>query len=77
MAHRFVVNIKYIRKVVMFGMASAVSIAALLLSASDAFWQAWGLICLAVFGANGAEHLAKGIRKPRPMPGDGVNMHND
>ena len=77
MASKLAENIKFIRKVVMFGMASAVSIAALLLSASDAFWQAWGLICLAAFGANGAEHLAKGIRKPRPLPGDGVNMHND
>ena len=77
MASKLAENIKFIRKVVMFGMASAVSVGALLLNAPDAFWQAWGLICLAAFGANGAEHLAKGIRKPRPLPGDGVNMHND
>ena len=77
MPHKFVVSIKYIRKVVMLGMASAVSIAALFLSASDAFWQAWGLICLAAFGANGAEHFAKGIRKSRPLPGNGINTHND
>ena len=73
MASKLAENIKYIRKVVMFGLASAVSIAALLLSASDAFWQAWGLICLGAFGANGAEHLAKGIRKPRPYSGEGMN----
>ena len=73
MASALAENIKYIRKVVMFGMASAVSIGALLLHAPDAFWQAWGLICLAAFGANGAEHLAKGIRKPRPLPGNGMH----
>ena len=69
MAHKFVVNIKYIRKVVMFTIASGVSIAALLLSASDAFWQAWGLICLAAFGVNGAEHLAKGNSQATPVAG--------
>ena len=73
MASALAENIKYIRKVVMFTIASAVSIAALFLHAPDAFWQAWGLICLAAFGANGAEHLAKGIRKPRPYSGEGMN----
>ena len=73
MASALAVNIKYLRKVVMFVLAAVVSIAALLLHAPDAFWQAWGLICLAAFGANGAEHLAKGIRKSRPYPGDGLN----
>ena len=77
MPHKFVVNIKYIRKVVMFALASVVSIGALLLNAPDSFWQAWGLICLAAFGANGAEHLAKGIRKPRPIQSDGINTIND
>ena len=77
MASKLAENIKFIRKVVMFALASVVSIAALLLSASDAFWQSWGLICLAAFGANGAEHFAKGIRKPRPLPGNGINTHND
>ncbi len=77
MASKLAENIKYIRKVVMFGLASVVSIAALLLSASDAFWQSWGLICLAAFGANGAEHFAKGIRKPRSLPGNSINTHND
>ncbi len=77
MASALAENIKYIRKVVMFGLASAVSIAALFLSASDAFWQAWGLICLAAFGANSAEHLARGIRKSRTLPGNGKNTFND
>ena len=77
MASIFAENIKYLRKVVMFTMASAVSIVALLLGAPDAFWQAWGLICLGAFGANGAEHLAKGMRKPRPYPGEGVNAAGD
>ena len=77
MASKLAENIKYIRKVVMFGLASVVSIAALLLSASDAFWQSWGLICLAAFGANGAEHLARGIRKPRSIQNNGINTIND
>ncbi len=67
MASALAENIKHVRKVVMFALASVVSIVALLLHAPDAFWNAWGLICLAAFGANGAEHLANGIRKPRPI----------
>ena len=67
MASALAENMKHVRKVVMFILASVVSIAALLLNAPDAFWNAWGLICLAAFGANGAEHLANGIRKPRPI----------
>ena len=67
MASALAENIKHVRKVVMFGIASVVSIAALLFNAPDAFWQSWGLICLAAFGANGAEHIADGMRKPRPI----------
>ena len=77
MASALAENIKFIRKVVMFTIASAVSIGALLLHAPDAFWHAWGLICLGAFGANGAEHIAKGIRKPRPIQGNGINTLND
>ncbi len=77
MASVFAENIRYLRKVVMFAIASAVSIGALLLNAPDAFWQAWGLICLGAFGANGAEHLANGMRKPRPYSGEGVNTAGD
>ncbi len=77
MASALAESIKHIRKVLMFALASAVSIVALLLNAPDAFWQAWGLICLGAFGANGAEHLAKGIRKPNPIQSDGTNTFND
>ena len=77
MASALAENIKHIRKVLMFVLASLVSIVALLLNAPDAFWQAWGLICLGAFGANGAEHLAKGMRKPRLIQGDGINTIND
>ena len=73
MASALAEKIKYLRKVVMFGMAAGVSVVALCLHAPDAFWQAWGLICLGAFGANGAEHIAKGMRKPRPIQGDGIN----
>ena len=77
MAGVFAENVRYLRKVVMFAIASGVSIVALLLGAPDSFWQAWGLICLGAFGANGAEHLANGMRKPRPYPGAGVNAAGD
>ena len=77
MANALAENIKHVRKVLMFALASVVSIVALLLNAPDAFWQAWGLICLGAFGANSVEHLAKGMRKPRPMQGEGINTIND
>ena len=77
MASALADNIKYVRKVLMFALASLVSIVALLLSAPNSFWQAWGLICLGAFGANGAEHIANGIRKPRPIQGNGINTLND
>ena len=77
MASALAENMKHVRKVVMFILASVVSIVALLLSAPDSFWQAWGLICLAAFGANGAEHIADGIRKPRPAQGNGINAVGD
>ena len=73
MAGKLAGNIQYLRKVVMFGIAAAVSVVALLLYAPDSFWSAWGLICLGAFGANGAEHLAKGMRKPKPYSGEGMN----
>ena len=77
MANALAENVKHVRKVLMFTLASVVSIAALLLDAPDAFWQAWGLICLGAFGANGAEHLANGMRKPHPIQGDVTNTFND
>ena len=77
MASALAENIKHVRKVLMFTLAAVVSIVALLLNASDAFWQAWGLICLGAFGANGAEHLANGIRQPRPIQSDVTNTFND
>ena len=75
MAGKLAENIQYLRKVVMFVIASAVSVVALLFYAPDSFWSAWGLICLGAFGANGAEHLAKGMRKPKPYSGNGVNIN--
>ena len=77
MASALAENMKHVRKVVMFILASVVSIVALLLNAPDAFWNAWGLICLAAFGANGAEHIADGIRKLKPIQGNSINTLND
>ena len=77
MAGKLAENIQYLRKVVMFALAAVVSIVALLLNAPDSFWSAWGLICLGAFGANGAEHLAKGMRKPRPYSGEDMSAVGD
>ncbi len=72
MASKFARGIRYVRKVLLFFMVCVVSLCALLLDASSAFWEAWGLICLGVFGANGVEHLSRGIWKRSSIREDGI-----